>query len=45
MEERYLIICDDRQKSCFSQEAKREDLRFVVSEAEFEAFNADEIAN
>jgi len=45
MENRYLIICDNQQKSYFSQVAKGIDFSFVVSEAKFEALNADEIAN
>ncbi|MDR1583053.1 MAG: hypothetical protein LBS55_07335 [Prevotellaceae bacterium] len=45
MEERYLIICDEQQKSYFSQVAKGGDFRFVASEAEFEKLNAEEVAN
>jgi hypothetical protein len=45
MENCYLIICDDRQKTYFSQVVKSEDFKFVVSEAEFEKLNVDEVAN
>jgi len=45
MEERYLIICDDQQKSFFLQTQNNKDFKFVVSEAEFETFNTDEITN
>jgi CheY-like chemotaxis protein len=44
MQDSYLIVCDEQQKSYFSQVAKNEDFRFVVSEAEFEKLTADEVA-
>jgi hypothetical protein len=45
MEDYYLIICDEQQKSCFSQMAKGKDFRVIISEMEFERLVADEMAN
>ena len=45
MQDNYLIICDDRQKSYFSQLNGNQDFRFILSEAEFEKLTADEVAS
>jgi hypothetical protein len=45
MQHSYLIICDDRQKSYFSQLNEKQDFRFILSEAEFEGLVADEVAS
>jgi hypothetical protein len=45
MQDNYLIICDEQQKSYFSKLTENRDFRFVTSETEFEKLNSDEVAN
>jgi len=45
MQDNYLIICDDRQKSYFSQLKENLDFSFITSETEFEELVVDEVAN
>jgi len=44
MEKRYLIICDDQQKSYFSQFDKSKDFEYISSETEFEVLTTDKTA-
>ena len=45
MQDNYLIICDDRQKSYFSKLKENMDFRFVTSEDEFEKLVTDEVVS
>jgi hypothetical protein len=45
MQDNYLIICDEQNKSYFSKLTESKDFRFVTSETEFVKFNSDEVAN
>jgi hypothetical protein len=45
MEENYLIICDEQQKSYFSQIVKNKDFKFIVSEEEFEKIISNELTD